>query len=235
MRIGILGTGTLAEALGRGWTQAGHQLVIGGRSRAKADALAERLGGTARAATPREAVAGRDAVLLAVLWAGVEEILYSAGAADGTLAGTALIDPTNAVEHGVGVLLTKQGAAADRIATYAPGAHVVKAFHLFAADQWTSRPASGVHDGPAPTVAICGDDATALRVTGELIRDVGGLPAVIGPRSRARQLEEVAGFVIGLAFAGFDPASAVPHVPSGFRKHGRAGRSSAGRRPRGSG
>ncbi|WP_250282986.1 MULTISPECIES: hypothetical protein [unclassified Frankia] len=30
----------------------------------------------------------------------------------------------------------------------------------------------------------------------------------------SRQLEEVAGFVIGLGFAGFDPASAVPRVPA---------------------
>ncbi|SNQ49802.1 conserved hypothetical protein [Frankia canadensis] len=215
MRIGILGTGTLAEGLGRGWSQAGHELVIGGRSRARADALAERLGGTAHAATPRDAVAGCDAVLLAVLWAGIEEILSSAGAAEGTLAGVPLIDPTNAVEHGVGVLLPERHAAADRTAACAPGAHVVKAFHLFAADQWTRRPADGGHDVPTPTVAICGDDAAALHVTSELIRDVGGEPAVLGPLSRARQLEEVAGFVIGLAFAGFDPASAVPHIQTG--------------------
>jgi predicted dinucleotide-binding enzyme len=215
MRIGILGTGTLAEGLGRGWARAGHELVIGGRSRAKADALAARLGGTTRAGTPREAVTGRDAVLLAVLWAGVEDILRSAGAADGTLAGTPLIDPSNAVEHGVGVLLTEQGSsAADRIATCSPGAHVVKAFHLFAADQWT-RPTGDDHDGPAPTVAICGDDTAALQITSDLVRDLGGLPAVLGPLNRARQLEEVAGFVIGLASAGFDPASAVPHVPTG--------------------
>jgi len=219
MRIGILGTGTLAEALGRGWSQAGHELVIGGRSRAKAGALAARLGETARAATPREAVTRCDAVLLAVLWPGVEAILSSAGAGEGALAGKTVIDPTNAVEHGVGVLLPEQGAAAERIAVHAPGAHVVKAFHLFAADQWTHRPADGGHDAPtaptAPTVAICGDDATALRITGQLIRDVGGIPAVLGPLSRARQLEEVAGFVIGLAFAGFDPASAIPQVPTG--------------------
>ncbi|MCK9895810.1 NADPH-dependent F420 reductase [Frankia sp. AgB32] len=216
MRIGILGTGTLAEGLGRVWVQAGHELVVSGRSRARADALAEKLGGPTRAATPREAVTGRDAVLLAVLWAGVEDILRDAGAADGSLAGTPLIDPSNAVEHGVGVLLTEPGSsAAERIAALAPGAHVVKALHLFAADQWTARPAGDGHDGPAPTVAICGDEAAALRVTSELIRSLGGVPAVLGPLARARQLEEVAGFVIGLAFAGVDPASAVPHVPAG--------------------
>ncbi|KPM53751.1 NADP oxidoreductase [Frankia sp. R43] len=218
MRIGILGTGGLAEGLGRGWVQAGHELVIGGRSRAKADALAERLGGPTRAGTPREAAAGRDAVLLAVLWEGVEDILRSAGAADGQLAGTPLIDPTNAVEHGVGVLLPEHpGGAAGQIAAAAPGAHVVKAFHLFPADQWTRAPGNGDNSGgaPGPTVAICGDDETALRITSDLVRDVGGVPAVLGPLSRARQLEEVAGFVIGLAFAGVDPASAIPHVPSG--------------------
>lgn len=212
MRIGILGTGTLAEALGEGWARAGHDLVIGGRSEVKAQKLAERLGRGVRAVAPREAVTGRDAVLLAVLWDGVEEILRSAGAPEGLLDGTPLIDPTNAVEHGVGVLLTGRGEAmAERIAALAPGAHVVKAFHLFPAEQWTRAP--GPDEQPM-TVAMCGDDPAALQVVGELVRDVGGVPAVLGSLDRVPQLEEVAGFVIGLAFAGFDPASAVPHGPS---------------------
>jgi predicted dinucleotide-binding enzyme len=75
MRIGILGTGAMAEALGTGWARAGHELVVGGRSRAKAEALAGRLGGLTRAADPREVVAGRDAVLLSVLWSGVADVL----------------------------------------------------------------------------------------------------------------------------------------------------------------
>ncbi|MFF3500783.1 hypothetical protein [Streptomyces sp. NPDC003247] len=70
------------------------------------------------------------------------------------------------------------------------------------------------------TVAMCGDDATALHVVGELVRDVGGVPATLGTLDRVRQLEEVAGFVIGLAFAGFDPGSAVPHVPSNNSRAG---------------
>jgi len=36
---------------------------------------------------------------------------------------------------------------------------------------------------------------------------------VLGTLDRVRQLEEVAGFVIGLAFAGVDPQSAIPAVP----------------------
>jgi predicted dinucleotide-binding enzyme len=212
MRIGILGTGTLAAALGEGWARAGHEVVVGGRSQARAQELADRLGRGVRAVVPREAVTGRDAVLLAVSWDGVGDMLRIAGVSDGLLEGTPLIDPTNAVEHGVGVLLTGYGdSMAKRIAGLAPGAHVVKAFHLFPAEQWRRPPGGG--DSPA-TVPICCDDPAALEVASELVRDVGGVPAVLGSLDRVRQLEEVAGFVIGLAFAGTDPNSAIPHVPS---------------------
>ncbi|MGW2515379.1 NADPH-dependent F420 reductase [Streptomyces scopuliridis] len=212
MRIGILGTGTLAAALGEGWSRAGHEVSIGGRSQVKAEKLAERLGHGVLAVAPREAVIGRDAVLLAVSWDGVEDMLGLAGASDGLLEGTPLIDPTNAVAHGVGGLLTEHGESmARRIAGLAPGAHVVKAFHLFPAGQWTGSPGGGPS---SVTVAMCGDDSAALHVVGELVRDAGGTPAILGALDRVRQLEEVAGFVIGLAFAGFDPNSAVPRVPS---------------------
>ncbi|MEU9187929.1 NAD(P)-binding domain-containing protein [Streptomyces sp. NPDC048484] len=210
MRIGILGTGTLAAALGEGWTRAGHEVAVAGRSQVKAEKLAERLGHGVLAVTPRAAVVGRDAVLLAVSWDGVADMLELAGASDGVLAGTPLIDPTNAVAHGVGDLLTERGESmAMRIAGLAPGAHVVKAFHLFPAGLWTSPADEG---GSRATVAMCGDDPAALGVVGELVRDVGGAPATLGTLDRVRQLEEVAGFVIGLAFAGFDPNSAIPRV-----------------------
>ncbi|MCP3802913.1 NAD(P)-binding domain-containing protein [Allokutzneria sp. A3M-2-11 16] len=205
MRIGILGTGTLAAALAESWARAGHDIEVGGRSPEKALAIAEKVGG--HAAHPREVVRDKDSVLLAVSWSGIEDMLRSAGATEGALRGTPVIDPTNAVEHGVGVLLAETSAA-ERVAELAPGAHVVKAFHLFAADQWTRPDASPV------TVAMCGDAPEAVRVACGLVRDAGGNPAVLGPLSRARQLEEAAGFVIGLAFSGFDPNSAVPRVGS---------------------
>jgi predicted dinucleotide-binding enzyme len=205
MRIGILGTGTLAVALGTGWVRAGHEVLVGGRSPDKAAAAAARMG-SAWAVTPSEAVTGRDAVLLAVSWQGLPDALRTAGAAGGALAGTPLIDPTNAVAHGVGELLVPDGrSAAEHVADWAPGARVVKAFHLFPADQWGG-------DRAPVTVVLAGDHEDALRITADLVRDVGAQPAVLGPLSRARQLEEAAGFVIGLAFSGIDPASAVPRT-----------------------
>lgn len=207
MRIGILGTGTLATALGGAWARAGHDVVIGGRSHTKACALAAGLGDQVRAVTPAEVVRRRDAVLLAVHWSGIEEILEKAGATAGSLSGTTLIDPTNAVEHGVGVLLND---SAQRIAESAVGAHVVKAFHLFPADYWTR---AEFREHPV-TVPMCGNHPQALQTAAELVRALGATPVVLGRLSRVRQLEEVAGFVIGLAFAGVDPNSAIPRIPA---------------------
>ncbi|MYW05527.1 NAD(P)-binding domain-containing protein, partial [Streptomyces sp. SID3343] len=44
MRIGILGAGNMAGALGAKWVRAGHDVVIGARSAHRAGALAGRIG-----------------------------------------------------------------------------------------------------------------------------------------------------------------------------------------------
>jgi predicted dinucleotide-binding enzyme len=195
MRIAILGNGGVAVALGGVWVAAGHDVVLAGRSSGRAATAAAGIG--ASSAPVASAVAGRDAVLLAVPWAGVEPMLREAGA----LAGAVVIDPTNAVTHGVGELLVPSGtSAAERIAELAPGALVVKAFHLVPAEAWPA----------ALTVPLAGDDAGALETVSTLVRDVGGTPHVFGGLSRARQLEEAAGFFIGLAFAGVDPRATFP-------------------------
>ncbi|MEV5650175.1 NAD(P)-binding domain-containing protein [Nocardia sp. NPDC052254] len=205
MRIAILGTGAMAAALGGGWARAGHEVVVTGRTPERAQELAAGIG--ARAVPPGEAVAGADVVLLAVAHTGVADVLHAVGATAGALAGVTLIDPVNAVDHGGGPLRLPDGSShAELVAAAAPGAHVVKAFHLFPSTRWTE---------PAPgpgTVPLCGVDAEALRTTGHLVRDLGAEPVVFGDLSRARQLEEAAGFVISLAFTGIDPATAVPSM-----------------------
>ncbi|MEU4836915.1 NADPH-dependent F420 reductase [Nocardia testacea] len=207
MRIAILGTGHLAEALGRCWVRAGHRVTVAGRAPEKAAALARRLGGPTRSAAAREAVDGADAVLLAVPWDAADTVLEAAGGSGGGLAGIPIIDPTNPVEHGVGVVLGPAGESnAERIAAAAPGGRVVKGFHLVPSTQW------GVA-GVATTVVLCGDDPGALRVVETLVRDAGAEPVVVGPLARARQLEEVAGLFITLAFAGVDPRTMAPGLP----------------------
>jgi len=82
---------------------------------------------------------------------------------------------------------------------------VVKAFHLSRGRVDAVQREAGV------TVAMCGDDPEALRITGELVRDVGAVPAVWA-RCTAPSARRGRGLVIGLAFSGVDPGSAIPHV-----------------------
>jgi predicted dinucleotide-binding enzyme len=208
MRIGILGTGTMATALGQAWARVGHDLAIAGRSPARATTVATQIGDRARAVPASELADASDVVVIAVAWEGVDEALALANTREGALAGKTLIDCTNAVDYTTGVLKPATGSAAQHIAAIATGAHVVKALHLFAGQSWLSRP-----DGLAPrTVAICGDDQGALDLTAGLVRDLGASSAVIGGLDHARQLEDVAGFVMRVVASGYNPTTAVPSV-----------------------
>ncbi|MCM2416803.1 NAD(P)-binding domain-containing protein [Streptomyces sp. RKAG293] len=209
MRIGILGTGVMASALAEAWTRRGHHILVGGRSREKARAIAEQLGDAVEAVDPAQVAKASDAVVVAVAWEGIDQVLDLAGAGEGSLTGKAVIDCTNAVDYADGLLKLPTGSAVEHIAERAVGSHVVKALHLFAGTSWLTPTPTGQ---PKRTVAMCGDDDAALDIAAELIRDLGGAPAVIGGLEHARQLEDVAGFVMRLVAAGHNPVTAVPVV-----------------------
>ncbi|MEU2682179.1 NAD(P)-binding domain-containing protein, partial [Streptomyces sp. NPDC007107] len=77
MRIGIIGTGNMADALGGRWAAAGHRVLFGGRSPERARALADRTGGSA--GTLRDAAGSADAVLLALPYDAVAGVLAELG------------------------------------------------------------------------------------------------------------------------------------------------------------
>ena len=208
MNVGIVGTGNLAQTLGRAWAGAGHSLVVTGRDRQRAIGVADRIGRAAVAADPSDFGSRVDVVVVAVAWDGLEEALTLVGAGEGSLAGKTVIDCTNPVDYATGALKPASGSAAELVARAAAGAHVVKALHLFAGASW---PYLGAQD-EAPVVAICGDDPAALDRTTALIRDLGGRASVVGGLAGARQLEEAAGFVMRIVASGHNPRFAVPDV-----------------------
>jgi 8-hydroxy-5-deazaflavin:NADPH oxidoreductase len=179
MRIGILGTGGMADALGTRWRQAGHEVLAGSRS----------AGGVREAAE-----FGTDAVLLALPYAAAADVVAGLATA---LRGRVLIDCTNPVGGPDFGLLTADGpSAAARIAAAAPSAHVVKAFNLCHEDVWRLTPP--VFDGRPLAVPLCGDDEAALSVVRHLVRDLGCEPLNAGRLDRAGLLEATAALLIGL-------------------------------------
>ncbi|MER6344253.1 NADPH-dependent F420 reductase [Streptomyces sp. NPDC001595] len=178
MKIGILGTGGMADALGTRWRQAGHEVVAGGRRDGGLRAAAEH---------------GRDAVLLALPYEAVVEVV--GGLAD-ALRGRTLIDCTNPVGPGFALRTAGGPSAAERIAAAAPGAHVVKAFNLCHVDVWRLTPP--VFDGRPLAVPLCGDDEAALSAVRRLVRDLGCEPLHAGGLDRAGLVEATAALLIGL-------------------------------------
>nr|WP_158846163.1 NAD(P)-binding domain-containing protein [Saccharothrix deserti] len=198
MRIGVLGSGGMAEALGGRWVAAGHEVLIGGRSPERSRELASRIG--AVAGSPADAVAFGDAVLLAVPAAVAVDVL---GAAPGRV----VIDCTNSVVPGRFVLDEPRVAA--RLAS-ASGAHVVKAFNLCHVDVW--RRPSLTFEGRPLGVPLCGDSASALEVVRELVRSIGCVSVDGGPLERAELLEAATAFAIGLWVGGADVRSMFPTI-----------------------
>jgi len=199
MRIGILGSGLMGSKLGTIFARAGHDVVFSySHDRKKLERLSRDAGGKARAGTPAEAARGADAVLLAVHWSRVDDVLEQIGALSGKLLLSCTL-PMNRDESRLVVGLTTSGAEA--LAAKAPKAHVVSAFStvpsevlfaVFAARRNKTR----------PDLVFCGDNKKAKRVAARLIRDVGFHPVDVGTLSIARYIEPFSLLAAEIAYEG---------------------------------
>ncbi|MEV8636479.1 NAD(P)-binding domain-containing protein [Streptosporangium sp. NPDC051023] len=198
MRIGIFGAGAMADALGTQWAAAGHELMITGRTPAKARALADRWG--ARAGDVAEVAEFAEVALIAVLHQDIASVLTGIG--DG-LRSKAIIDCNNPVETAHFTLVTDAGRSMAQDIARATGGHVVKAFNLCHARVWEMRPP--VFDGRRLVVPYCGDHAAACERAKRLITDLGCEPLPVGDLRHAHHLEAMAAIVISLLFGGHDP------------------------------
>ncbi|MFE7840737.1 NADPH-dependent F420 reductase [Streptomyces sp. NPDC057474] len=193
MRIGVLGTGNMADALAFHWVRAGHEVTIGGRDADKTESLATRIGGSAKHAGLRAAAEFGDVVLAALPFDAGTSVVRELRAA---LNGKALLDCSNPVGPGFRLLTEGGPSAAQQLAAMAPEAHVVKAFNLCHEDVWRMRPP--VFDGRPLAVPVCGDDHAALARVRQLVRDVGCEPVTGGGLERAGLLEATAALFIAL-------------------------------------
>src|SRR5580692_945255 len=128
MKIGILGSGNVGGTLGTRWAQGGHQVVFSSREpeSAKMQELVARAGKTARSAGTAETATSSDVVVLTAPWPAIKEILAEAG----NLSGKIVIDAINPLLPDLsGMAVGMTTSAAEQIASWLPGARVVKAFN----------------------------------------------------------------------------------------------------------
>src|SRR5882762_2378828 len=199
MRIGILGSGLMGGKLGTLFARAGHKVVFSyARSQQKLKKLARDAQGDARAGTPSEAAEEADALLLAVHWTRVDDVLNQAGDLSGKVIVTCSL-PMNADDTALVVAHTSSGAEA--LAKKVRKAQVVSAFGTV-----PSEVLFGVFEARRkanrPGLVYCGDDQGAKDVAATLIRDVGFDPVDAGPLRIARYMEPFALLVGQLAYEG---------------------------------
>ncbi|MFF7074902.1 NADPH-dependent F420 reductase [Streptomyces pseudovenezuelae] len=193
MRIGVLGTGNMADALATHWVRSGHDVAVGGRDMHKAERLATRLGSSAKPASLRAAAEFGEVVLSALPFGTGTSVVRELQA---VLDGKVLIDCSNPVGPGFRLLTQSGLSVAQQLAAAAPGSHVVKAFNLCHEDVWRMSPP--IFDGRRLVVPVCGDDETALALVHQLVRNVGCEPVAGGSLERAGLLEATAALFIGL-------------------------------------
>jgi 8-hydroxy-5-deazaflavin:NADPH oxidoreductase len=188
VKIGILGSGDVAKALGAGFVAHGHDVVMGTRDPSKLDDWLARHTG-ARAGSVPEAASHGDVVVLAVKGVVAADVLQAAG--PGTLDGKPVIDATNPIAdapatHGVISYFTSlDSSLMERLQAEFPAARLVKAFNSVG-NQHMVDPR---FEGGRATMFICGNDDDAKRTVGEILDQFGWEVADMGAVEAARAIE----------------------------------------------
>jgi predicted dinucleotide-binding enzyme len=169
MNIGILGAGNIGANAARLFTKAGHDVRIA-NSRGPhtlTDLIAE-LGPRAGAATPGDAVAFGELVIVAIPWIAKEEAIPEAGPYDGKI----VIDAMNPYTEDFEIEDLGDRTSSEITRTLVPGARLVKAFNTIYYRRLASEGKPRGADGRL-AIPVAGDDAAAKAVVMELIDQIG--------------------------------------------------------------
>jgi predicted dinucleotide-binding enzyme len=169
VKVGILSSDNVGQALGVGFATLGHDVKIGSREPQsdKLRAWVARVGERTSTGTFAEAAAYGEVVVLATLWSGTESALDLAG--QHHLASKVVLDVTNPLafdqdQPRLAVGHTDSGG--EQVQRWLPESRVVKAFNMIG-NPFMVRP-----DFPAgaPDMFICGDDQSARAVVSGICR-----------------------------------------------------------------
>jgi 8-hydroxy-5-deazaflavin:NADPH oxidoreductase len=197
MKIAIIGAGSVGSTLGAAWVRKGHDIFFGVRHPQddKSRQLVQSIGPKAQAGTVAEAAAFGEVVVLATPWQGTEAAIRAAGG----LRGKVVIDCTNPLKPDVsGLDLGFTTSGAERVAQWAEGAKVFKAFNTTGSNNM----ADPVINGIRTVMFVCGDDEAVKPVVMQLVSEIGFDTVDAGGLEQARLLEPWAMLWISLAFQG---------------------------------
>jgi hypothetical protein len=186
--IGILGSGDVGKALGRGFAARGWEVTLGTRSPADLDEWLLETEGDVSVGDFADAATRGDVVVLAVLGEAAEEVVEHAG--PDQFAGKLVLDATNPLdlrgESPPALLYGGTDSLGERIQAALPDASVVKCFNTVSNLQMVDPQ----FEEGTPPMMICGDDVDAKNRTEELLVELGWPGAMdVGGIEASRYLE----------------------------------------------
>jgi predicted dinucleotide-binding enzyme len=185
MKIGIIGAGMIGSTVGKLWIDAGHEVRFASRHPEELAPLVEKLGPRASAGTPAEAAAFGEVVMVTIPLAALRDL-----AKELSLAGKVVLDTSNAYEKRDGATAHEasnhpQGSAGWAAEMF-PEARWVKAFNTV---YFKTLETEAHRDGDRVGIPLASDDAGAMGIAAQLVRDAGLDPVIAGPLARGRDFE----------------------------------------------
>ena len=187
MKIGIIGAGNIAGAVGLLWARAGHNICFGTRHPETLTSLVQSAGSNASAGTMLEAAEYGEIVFCSTPYGAWPEI---AAALVLALSGKIVIDSANPYPERDGDFARQALAAGDGagvpIARLLPGTRFVRAFNsVYFRTLETEAHRAGEQVG----IPLASDDTDAMQVVADLVHDAGFAPVIVGPLVRARDFD----------------------------------------------
>ena len=183
-----MGSGEVAQTLGRGFLKHGHEVTLGTRHPDKLSDW-QKEHPRARIGSFADAAASAEVVVLAVKGSAAADALRQAGAVN--LAGKVVIDTTNPIadappDHGVLEFFTSlEESLMERLQREFAAARFVKAFNSVGAGLMVNPQFKG---GP-PTMFICGNYDVAKQIVKGILNQFGWETADMGTIEAARAIE----------------------------------------------
>jgi predicted dinucleotide-binding enzyme len=188
MKVGILGSGGVAQALGDGFVKHGHEVMLGSREPAKLADWAAR-NPAAQTGTFASTAEFGELVVLAVKGTAAAEALRAAGSRN--FADKPIIDATNPIAdvppvNGVLKFFTNfDESLMEQLQREFPDAHFVKAFNSVGSGLMVNPRL----EGGRPTMFICGNDDAAKKTVNTILDQFGWEAADMGKAEAARAIE----------------------------------------------
>ena len=188
MRIGVIGSGEVAQTLAAGFLHYDHDVTIGTRDPDKLRRW-HVLYPQGRVGSFADAAASGEVVVLAVKGSAAADALRLADPRN--IDGKVVIDTTNPItdappDHGIlGFFTSLDDSLMERLQREFPSARFVKAFNSVGAEFMVNPQLAG---GP-PTMFICGNSPVAKRIVKGILDDFGWETLDMGTVEAARAIE----------------------------------------------